>query len=407
MSKKSAPASPDPKETAAAQTGTNLATAQANAVLGNVNQVTPYGNLTYTTTGQQFVSDANGQTYYKAPDGTYSTTKPGMVAQYATTPAATATSAAMSGDRSNGSNSLGNLFANRSAKQTITGYSLPKGYEEVKGYYVPQYTATQTLSKPQQAILDQTQGAQLNLAKTANERSDWLSEYLKKPLTLESANATREQAQDALMKRLQPSLDAQDQANQTMLNNQGVRAGSVAYDRSRDEVNRNAVDARLAAILASGQEAQNQYALESAARSAPINEIIGLMSGSQVQQPQYANSNMPTIPTTDYASLVQQDYQNRLASWQQQQATTGGIIGGIAKLGASFLPSDERLKTDIRRIGQTDDGLPIYTYYYVWGGPIQVGVLAQEVEAIKPEAVTTMPSGFKAVDYSKIGGCHA
>lgn len=30
-------------------------------------------------------------------------------------------------------------------------------------------------------------------------------------------------------------------------------------------------------------------------------------------------------------------------------------------------------------MGQTDEGTPIYTYRYVWGGPVQMGVMAQDV----------------------------
>ncbi len=42
----SAPEAPDPKQTASAQTATNIGTAVANNVMGNANQVTPDGNLT-------------------------------------------------------------------------------------------------------------------------------------------------------------------------------------------------------------------------------------------------------------------------------------------------------------------------------------------------------------------------
>lgn len=43
-----APAAPDPVATAAAQTATNVETAQTQAALNRVNQVTPYGTLTYS-----------------------------------------------------------------------------------------------------------------------------------------------------------------------------------------------------------------------------------------------------------------------------------------------------------------------------------------------------------------------
>lgn len=58
----SAPPPPDPTATAAAQTQSNIATANANANLNRTNQVTPYGNLTYS----------RGET--ANPDGTYNWT---------------------------------------------------------------------------------------------------------------------------------------------------------------------------------------------------------------------------------------------------------------------------------------------------------------------------------------------
>ena len=50
------PAPPDPYQTAAAQTQTNRETAMTNAAMNRINQVTPWGNLTYT----QGPNDAQG-----------------------------------------------------------------------------------------------------------------------------------------------------------------------------------------------------------------------------------------------------------------------------------------------------------------------------------------------------------
>ena len=63
--------------------------------------------------------------------------------------------------------------------------------------------------------------------------------------------------------------------------------------------------------------------------------------------------------------------------------------------------SDIRSKTDIKKIGVTDGGLPVYTYRYKTGGPIQMGVMAQEAEVNHPDSVIEV-DGFKMVDYSKI-----
>ncbi len=64
MSKPKSPRPPDPAKTAAAQTGTNVATATANAFLGNVNQITPDGSLSFDVTDTySFTDPTSGETY--------------------------------------------------------------------------------------------------------------------------------------------------------------------------------------------------------------------------------------------------------------------------------------------------------------------------------------------------------
>ena len=78
-----------------------------------------------------------------------------------------------------------------------------------------------------------------------------------------------------------------------------------------------------------------------------------------------------------------------------------GTASQLASLGM-MLFSDRRVKEDIKRVGKTDEGTPIYTYRYKWGGPRQMGVMAQDVERTNPEAVKRHPFGIKMVDYSKV-----
>ena len=75
----------------------------------------------------------------------------------------------------------------------------------------------------------------------------------------------------------------------------------------------------------------------------------------------------------------------------------GGQLG--SGLGSAF--SDERLKTNIKRIGTHPVGVGIYEYDYIWGGGKQVGVMAQELEKVRPDAVFEV-NGFKAVNYDRI-----
>jgi hypothetical protein len=73
---------------------------------------------------------------------------------------------------------------------------------------------------------------------------------------------------------------------------------------------------------------------------------------------------------------------------------------GIGLTAAQF--SDRRLKTDIKKVGKTDDGLNVYTYKYIWGGPTQMGVMYDEVKQVKPNAVQTHESGFGMVNYGEL-----
>ncbi|MGO8115210.1 tail fiber domain-containing protein [Rhizobium leguminosarum] len=64
--------------------------------------------------------------------------------------------------------------------------------------------------------------------------------------------------------------------------------------------------------------------------------------------------------------------------------------------------SDRRLKTDIRRLGTSAEGIPVYAFRYIWGGPLFVGTMAQDLLSIRPEAVIETASGYYMVDYDKL-----
>lgn len=83
-------------------------------------------------------------------------------------------------------------------------------------------------------------------------------------------------------------------------------------------------------------------------------------------------------------------------------ALGGGLASGIgAAGGAAAFFSDKRLKTDIKKVGKTDAGLPIYTYKYKGDNKTQMGVMAQDVEKKNPKAVKEV-GGFKAVNYALV-----
>jgi endosialidase-like protein len=82
----------------------------------------------------------------------------------------------------------------------------------------------------------------------------------------------------------------------------------------------------------------------------------------------------------------------------------GGAGLGAAGSMAGLMLSDERVKTDIERIGELDNGLTLYNWHYIGespDAPKHAGVMAQEALEVKPEAVG-MLGPFLAVDYQKV-----
>lgn len=96
-----------------------------------------------------------------------------------------------------------------------------------------------------------------------------------------------------------------------------------------------------------------------------------------------------------------------LASAGQTSSETkkskNGIGGFLGKIGAGIAASDRRLKKNIYKIGVLKDGLNVYQYRYIDGSGPYVGVMADEVEIIKPEALGPIVAGFQTVNYDNIG----
>lgn len=73
-----------------------------------------------------------------------------------------------------------------------------------------------------------------------------------------------------------------------------------------------------------------------------------------------------------------------------------------AQAAAAF--SDRRLKENIVPVGQLPNGIGLYHFNYIWDPEPKIGVMADEVERIQPEALGPVTLGFATVDYSKIEG---
>ena len=75
----------------------------------------------------------------------------------------------------------------------------------------------------------------------------------------------------------------------------------------------------------------------------------------------------------------------------------------IAQIATPFaIASSKKVKDNIVKIGESIQGHNIYKFSYKGSPRRYVGVIAEEIQQIKPEAVVTMPSGIMGVNYDLI-----
>jgi uncharacterized protein DUF3300/endosialidase-like protein len=80
----------------------------------------------------------------------------------------------------------------------------------------------------------------------------------------------------------------------------------------------------------------------------------------------------------------------------------GGGRGGGGR-GGGGRRSDLRLKHDVAYLGQLDNGLGFYRFAYTGSRAVYVGVMAQEVQSLAPQAVLRGSDGYLRVRYDLLG----
>ena len=132
-----------------------------------------------------------------------------------------------------------------------------------------------------------------------------------------------------------------------------------------------------------------------AARRAMTQETIN----RDMARHQY-ESTAPQNALQNYMAMVQGNYGGTTT-----QTTPGpsGLqtIGQIASIAAPFMGSDIRIKENIVPEGMKWRGLQVYAYNYIGDSTPRRGVMAQEVEQVRPDAVVTI-GGVKHVNYGAL-----
>jgi hypothetical protein len=88
--------------------------------------------------------------------------------------------------------------------------------------------------------------------------------------------------------------------------------------------------------------------------------------------------------------------------------STQNLGGGEGTLGMSggeggVTVSDIRAKGGVERVGEAGRDLPLYRFRYKGGSDEYIGVMAQDVLEVMPEAVSVGADGYYRVDYAKLG----
>lgn len=379
----SAPPPPDPNVTAAAQTKSNVETAEANARLNRVNQFTPQGSSVWSKAPQTPSAPWDEAAYLAAnPD-----VRDNIAIGHGTT----------------GQDHYNKFGRAEGRGGVAAGYTGPQQ---------DQWEQTVRLSPEQQRLYDQTVQGQTMYGDAALQQLGGLKGMLSQPVNFDGAPGrgqvtaptltqdawapidpnigygaeSRGRVEAALAERLAPMQGAQRAQTETQLRNQGLVPGTEAWTNAMNDLGRQENDARLGIIAAGGQEealqagiagqlfgqkAANRDQLFNAQqalfgqqttgfnqqnatrdqaikeqlmqRQIPLNEIAALLGGQQVQYPQFGGTPQVQQQTTDVTGaygLAQQGQQANYTARAQQAASanagTAGLVGSLATAAVIF-----------------------------------------------------------------------
>jgi hypothetical protein len=235
-------------------------------------------------------------------------------------------------------------------------------------------TIRQTLTPTAQKTLDAQQNVELQLANLGAKGATTAGGVLDKPFSfggpdvqtsLDLSNVAKMPVnagmtgQEAIMARLEPQLAKQRVSTETNLINQGLRPGTEAYNNAAQILGQQENDARTQAVLQGinldiganqqgfgqalesgkfGNTAQQQALAEAISlRQLPLNEITALMSGSQIQNPQFGAYSGATVQPAPTFAATQAQGEFDANTYNQQVSQANALTAGLYSLGGAAL----------------------------------------------------------------------
>jgi hypothetical protein len=381
----SAPAAPD-YTAAAKETATgNLEAARAATAANRVNQVTPYGNLTYNQSG----TDSYGNPTWTA---TTSLSDVGQRLLDTQNQTSLGLGSAINAQLGQVQDVMGRGFnPNTNPITTNVGEANLQTRPDYEGGMAGWDRANQILQARLQPQMEQQSSAQA--ARLANQG------IVQGTKAYENAMRTFNQGQNDLLTNSQL---AGQNIGQNLFT-QGLQGAQFGNQAQQQGFANRLTNANL------GNTAQQQQFNQALTRyNLPLNTLSALRTGAQVQNPSFVNSaQQATTSGPDMLGAAQMGYNAQMGDFNAQNAAQQNFNSGLMGLaGAGVMKySDIRMKENIKQIHWLPNGLPVYEYEYkpefkdIAGHGKHIGVMAQEAEIVQPEAVITNANGYKMVNY--------
>lgn len=245
----------------------------------------------------------------------------------------------------------------------------------------------------------------LNNAYSMSQNLDNTGSYV---FNVDGSDEARQRAENATYQAytnlLTPEFKQQTNNLETRLQNQGIGVGSAAYNNAMDNLLKNQNNAYneaayrsvLAGQNAYNQSLNNEISAGTFANNAQNNYLSQILS--QLQNSYSGYDNAMNIYNAQRGSDARIDAAKQANTNAQTEAGKQFLSNLISSAGLAMF-SDVRLKENIRPVGKLDNGLTVYCFNFAGSKVSQLGLLAQEVAEVKPEAVFRDENGYLMVCY--------
>ncbi len=245
-----------------------------------------------------------------------------------------------------------------------------------------------------------------NIANTAYGLSSQLPDYV---YNVDGSDAARQRMENAVYNQAAGRLNEQFAADtadlNTRLQNQGLSVGSRAYQNAMNSLQDAQYDALNNAAYESVIQGQNAFSnslqdsvtagnFTNNARQLSLSEILQILQNS-VSGYQAEKEKFDALSQTSDQVSKEQTYSRKNDGMSLSDAAS--LAATAAQL---FAASDLRLKENIVPVGRLDNGLTVYRFNYIGSPTTQIGLIAQEVRDVCPEAVAEGEDGYLRVNYA-------